>query len=65
MLAIGRAIVERRRLLLIDEPTKGLAPAVIEQLIDALLQAQGERHDHSAGRAEFPHRPQPSATTSR
>jgi branched-chain amino acid transport system ATP-binding protein len=35
MLAIGRAIVEPRRLLVIDEPTKGLAPAIIEQLIDA------------------------------
>jgi branched-chain amino acid transport system ATP-binding protein len=35
MLAIGRAIVERRRLLVVDEPTKGLAPAVIQVLIDA------------------------------
>ena len=35
MLAIGRAIVEPRRLLVVDEPTKGLAPAVIQQLIDA------------------------------
>lgn len=35
MLAIGRAIVEERRLLIVDEPTKGLAPAVIEHLIDA------------------------------
>jgi branched-chain amino acid transport system ATP-binding protein len=33
MLAIGRAMVEQRRLMIIDEPTKGLAPAVIEQLI--------------------------------
>jgi branched-chain amino acid transport system ATP-binding protein len=33
MLAIGRAIVEPRRLLVVDEPTKGLAPAVIEHLI--------------------------------
>jgi branched-chain amino acid transport system ATP-binding protein len=33
MLAIGRAVVERRRLLVVDEPTKGLAPAVIEHLI--------------------------------
>ena len=35
MLAIARAIVEPRRLLLIDEPTKGLAPAIIDNLIDA------------------------------
>lgn len=35
MLAISRAIVEPRRLLLIDEPTKGLAPAVIGAMIEA------------------------------
>ena len=35
MLAIARAIVEERRLLVVDEPTKGLAPAIIEHLIDA------------------------------
>ena len=33
MLAISRAIVEARRLIVVDEPTKGLAPAVIEHLI--------------------------------
>ncbi|HEX6841332.1 MAG TPA: ABC transporter ATP-binding protein [Stellaceae bacterium] len=37
MLAVSRAIVEPRRLLIVDEPTKGLAPAVIEHLIDAFL----------------------------
>ncbi len=36
MLAIARAIAEPRRLLVIDEPTKGLAPAIIEHLIAAL-----------------------------
>jgi len=36
MLSIARAIVEPRRLLLIDEPTKGLAPAIIGALIDCL-----------------------------
>lgn len=35
MLAISRAIVEPRRLILIDEPTKGLAPAIIEAMIEA------------------------------
>jgi branched-chain amino acid transport system ATP-binding protein len=33
MLAISRAMVEQRRMLVVDEPTKGLAPAVIEHLI--------------------------------
>ena len=34
MLSIARAIVEPRKLLLIDEPTKGLAPAIVDGLID-------------------------------
>jgi branched-chain amino acid transport system ATP-binding protein len=42
MLAIARAIIEPRRLLLIDEPTKGLAPSMIDQLIDALLALKAE-----------------------
>jgi branched-chain amino acid transport system ATP-binding protein len=35
MVAIARAIVEPRKLLLVDEPTKGLAPAIIQSLIGA------------------------------
>jgi branched-chain amino acid transport system ATP-binding protein len=35
MLAVARAIIEPRRLLLIDEPTKGLAPAIIANMISA------------------------------
>jgi branched-chain amino acid transport system ATP-binding protein len=35
MLAVARAIVEPRPLLLVDEPTKGLAPAIIANLIEA------------------------------
>lgn len=33
MLAISRAIIEPRVLILIDEPTKGLAPAIIRNMI--------------------------------
>jgi branched-chain amino acid transport system ATP-binding protein len=36
MLAIARAFVNDNRLLLIDEPSKGLAPIVVEQLVGAL-----------------------------
>lgn len=36
MLAISRAIIEPRKLVLIDEPTKGLAPSIINNLIEAL-----------------------------
>ncbi len=35
MLAVARAIVEPRKLLLVDEPTKGLAPAVIGAMVEA------------------------------
>ena len=35
MLAISRAIIEPRALILIDEPTKGLAPSIINAMIDA------------------------------
>ena len=36
MLSVARAMVEERRLLLIDEPSKGLAPAIVQNLISAL-----------------------------
>ena len=38
MLAVARAIVEPRDLLIIDEPSKGLAPAIIQNMIDAFQQ---------------------------
>jgi branched-chain amino acid transport system ATP-binding protein len=38
MVAIARAIIEPRELLLVDEPTKGLAPAIIQSLADAFRQ---------------------------
>ncbi len=38
MLAIARAIVNETSLLLIDEPSKGLAPIIVDALIEALNQ---------------------------
>jgi len=40
MLAIARAIVNQTSLLLIDEPTKGLAPIIIDALIEAINQVK-------------------------
>ena len=36
MLSVARAMIEPRKLLLIDEPSKGLAPAIVQNLIAAL-----------------------------
>ena len=43
MVAIARAIIEPRKLLLVDEPTKGLAPAIVQSLRAAFreLKASG------------------------
>jgi len=38
MLALARAIIEPKKLLLIDEPTKGLAPAIISNMIAAFAE---------------------------
>jgi branched-chain amino acid transport system ATP-binding protein len=38
MLAVSRAIVEPRELLIIDEPSKGLAPVMINNMIEAFAQ---------------------------
>lgn len=43
MLSIARAMAEERKLYLIDEPTKGLAPAIVSTMVSALrdLKAAG------------------------
>lgn len=56
MLAIGRALMARPRVLLLDEPSLGLAPVMIQQVAEALaaLKASGltillvEQHTHVA-----------------
>ena len=39
MLALARALLNENRLLLVDEPTKGLAPSLVTQVADALATA--------------------------
>ncbi len=42
MLAIGRGIASRPRLLLLDEPSMGLAPAVADQIFEAVAELHRE-----------------------
>lgn len=42
MLAIARALVPENQLLLIDEPSEGLAPVLIEQVMEAIRELAGE-----------------------
>jgi branched-chain amino acid transport system ATP-binding protein len=42
MLAVGRALVTRPRLLLVDEMSLGLAPVIVERLLPILRRAAGE-----------------------
>ena len=42
MLAIGRALVLNPRLVLLDEPTEGLAPIVVDELLAALRELARE-----------------------
>ncbi len=39
MLALGRALLNDNHLLIIDEPTQGLAPIIIEGVVEALIKA--------------------------
>ena len=42
MLAIGRALLVRPKLLIMDEPSEGLAPRIIDELVQTILRLAGE-----------------------
>lgn len=41
MLAVGRALINDPKLILIDEPSAGLSPAAVEDLLEVLLRIRG------------------------
>ena len=42
MLAIGRALMARPKLLLLDEPSMGLAPILVDQIFEIIMEINGQ-----------------------
>ena len=58
MLAVGRAMMARPKLMMMDEPSLGLAPLVVRDIFHIIRQLSRGGHHHSAHRAERQRRPQ-------
>ncbi len=54
MLAMGRGLMSRPRMVLVDEPSNGLAPKVVSEVFEILQVHAEDGHHHPARRAERP-----------
>ena len=48
MLAMGRALMSAPKLMMLDEPSMGLAPILVEQVFDIIQSLHKARNDHPA-----------------
>ena len=55
MLAMGRALMSKPDLLMLDEPSMGLAPILVQEIFDIIKELQRGRYYHPARRAEREH----------
>ena len=62
MLAMGRALMTSPKLLLLDEPSLGLAPLLVDQIGEIVTGDQPAGHGRAADRAERGHGPAGSPT---
>jgi branched-chain amino acid transport system ATP-binding protein len=52
MLAMGRALMSKPKLLLLDEPSMGLAPLMVQKVFETVLKVSAEGGHDPADRAE-------------
>ena len=59
MLALARALMARPKLLMLDEPSLGIAPIVVQSIFRTLAELKGDGRRHAARRAEHLARARP------